>query len=85
MAVDGITQRAGERLKKVLEDTRAPAEKAVRYRSTNGGAELKIDTLDPLDLSFEFGGRTVLIVDAVSAETVAGRKLDYSDGAFTLA
>lgn len=83
--MDGITECAGERLKKVLEDMSAPTEKAVRYRITNGGAELKIDTQDPLDLAFEFGGRTVLIVDTVTAETVAGRKLDYNDGSFSLA
>ncbi len=82
--MDGITETAGERLKKVLDDTQAPREKCVRYRITTGGAELKIDTQDPLDLAFEFGGRTVLVVDTVTAEAVAGRKLDYSDGSFSL-
>ncbi len=82
--MDGITETAGEKLKKVLDDTQAPPEKCIRYRITNGGAELKIDTQDPLDLAFEFGGRTVLIVDTVSAETVAGLKLDFKDGGFFL-
>jgi len=83
--MDGITELAGERLKKVLDDAQAPPEKCVRYRMTNEGAELKIDTQDPLDLGFEFGGRTVLIVDTTSAEAVAGRKLDFKDGGFYLA
>lgn len=83
--MDGVTDRAGERLKQVLEESKSPPEKAVRYRITDGGAELKIDTQDPLDLAFEFGGRTVLIVDSATAETVAGRKLDYNDGNFSLA
>lgn len=85
IAVNGITDRAGERLKKVLEETGAPAEKAVRYQITNDGAELKIDVKDPLDLTFEFGDRTVLIVDSDTAESVAGRKLDYNEGSFSLA
>jgi Fe-S cluster assembly iron-binding protein IscA len=82
--MDGITDRAGDRLKKALDDAQAPPEKCVRYRVTGGGAELKIDTRDPLDLTFEYGGRTVLIVDTVSAETVAGQKLDFKDGGFCL-
>lgn len=83
--MDGVTERAGERLKKVLDDAQAPPEKCVRYRITNGGAKLEIDTKDPMDLTFDFGGRTVLVVDSVTAETVAGRKLDYNEGSFALA
>jgi hypothetical protein len=83
--MDGITETAGERLKKVLDDTQAPPEKCVRYKITNGVAELKIDVQDPLDLAFESGGRAVLIVDPVTAEAVAGRKLDYDNGSFSLA
>jgi Fe-S cluster assembly iron-binding protein IscA len=82
--VNGITERAGERLKKVLDETGSPTEQAVRYRVTDGGGELTIDSTDPLDLAFEFGGRTVLIIDSVTAESVAGRKLDYDDGRFAL-
>jgi hypothetical protein len=83
--MDGITEAAGEWLKKVLDEVKAPPEQCVRYKVTNEGAELKIDTQDPLDLAFDYEGRTVLVVDATSAENAAGRKLDFKEGGFCLA
>ena len=82
--MDGITELAGEWLKKVLDDAQAPPEKGVRYKVTKEGAELKIDTQDPLDLTFDHGGRTVLLIDTTSAEAVAGLRLDFKDGGFCL-
>ncbi len=82
--MDGITDRAGDRLKSFLDDVQAPPKKSIRYRIADGRGELMVDTQDPSDLAFEHGGRTVLVVDSVAAEAVAGRKLDFTDGDFCL-
>jgi len=82
--VNGVTDRAGVHLFKLLEDSKTAREQAVRYEAANGTAELRLDSQDPLDLAFEYAGRVVLIADMDTAEAVTGRKLDYEDGRFFL-
>jgi Fe-S cluster assembly iron-binding protein IscA len=80
--MDGITNRASYTRKWFLDGVKAPPDTAVRYRVANGGPKMKLDTRDSADLTFEDDGRTVLVVDTISAEIVAGRKLDHTDYAF---
>lgn len=85
--MDGITTRAGRRLKAALEENAIPMNKCIRYLVTNtarGEGIMRVDERRPADVVYEYGGRTVLVVDDVSAEKLTGRKLDYFGGRFSL-
>lgn len=82
--MDGITRRAGERLKALLKQKGAASDQCLRYLGSEDGEDMMIDRPHPTDERFEYGGRTVLLVDAKSSITLAGRTLDYQDGRFCL-
>jgi hypothetical protein len=80
--MDGITENAGVKLRAVLERAAAPAQKCVRLVDDVGGQALKLGEPRPDDKVFEYGGRTVLVVDPQMAEKHVGHKLDWQDGRF---
>lgn len=83
--MDGITQAAGRQLKADLEQRNASPDQCLRYHVDSEGTErLMLDLRHPSDEAFEYNGRTVLVVDAKSFVTLAGRTLDYKDGNFCL-
>ncbi|MGD2108869.1 MAG: hypothetical protein PVI86_05695 [Phycisphaerae bacterium] len=85
--MDGITTRAGRRLKATLEEKALPPNRCIRYLVTNAVRDegmMKVDERRPADAVFEHEGRVVLVVDDASAEKLAGFKLDYFGGRFCL-
>jgi hypothetical protein len=82
--MEGITERAGRKLKNDLETVPLPPEKCYRYRIRNGDGDLRVDARNPDDVAYKHDGRTVLIMDDRTARTLAKRKLDFKDGGFCL-
>ena len=85
--MDGITTHAGQRLKAALDENALPLNRCVRYLVTNtarGEGIMRVDERRPADVVYEYDGRTVLVVDDVPGEKLAGRKLDYFGGHFSL-
>jgi hypothetical protein len=81
--MDGITDRAGEKLKGALEGAKAAPGQCVRVEVTLArGGTLRIDEERPDDAAFEFEGRKVLVLDKRASEMYAGRRLDYAEGKF---
>jgi Fe-S cluster assembly iron-binding protein IscA len=81
--MDGITERAGEKLKGALDGAEASPEQCVRVEVTLArGGTLRIDEARPDDTAFEFEGRKVLVLDKHAAGIYAGRRLDYTEGKF---
>lgn len=78
----GITDRAGEVLKRVLEENSAKEGQCVRLRISSGAGKLKIDDPQPDDEVFTFEERKVLTVDPITAETYAGKMLDCDGSHF---
>jgi hypothetical protein len=82
--MDGITELAGKKLKSVLDAAQLSPEKCYRYRIRNGEGELKVDARGPADVVYEYGGRTVLVMDKKTAKILGERKLDFKDNGFCL-
>jgi hypothetical protein len=82
--MEGITERAGRKLKNVLENVPLSPEKCYRYRIRNGDGELKVDARNPDDVAYKHDGRTVLTMDEKTAKILGQRKLDFKDGGFCL-
>lgn len=80
--MDGITENAGVKLRAVLERAEAPAQKCVRLVDDVGGQTLKLGKPRPDDEVFEYGGRTVLVIDPQMAKKHVGQKLDWQHGQF---
>lgn len=83
--MDGITDRAGEKLLSALEGADAGPEQRVRIEVTLArGGTVRFDVERPGDQVFEFDDRKVLVLDRQSAKTYQGRKLDYREGKFCI-
>ena len=80
--MDGITESAGVKLRAVLEHVEAPAQNCVRLVDEAGGQALRLGEQRPEDQVFEYGGRTVLVIDPQMAKKHVGKKLDWQDGKF---
>jgi len=74
-----LTQAAGEHLSKLLDESDANDEAAVRLVAREQGLALAADQPRPEDTTFEHDGKTVLILDQQVAEALADRTLDVQD------
>ena len=77
-----ITDRAGDKLKAMLVEARAPEEQSVRFEILEGAGKLRLDTEQPSDKVFEHEGRKVLLVDPEATVGSVGKTLDYDKGDF---
>jgi hypothetical protein len=80
--MDGITESAGVKLRAVLERAEVPTQKCVRLVDEKNGQMLKVGEPRPGDEMFEYGGRTVLVLDPQMAKKYVGQKLDWQHGQF---
>ncbi len=75
-----LTDTARAFLSKLLDQARAPEEAAARVVHEEEGLTLSIDHPQEGDETFEYEGRTVLLLAPQVAETLDGRTLDVVEG-----
>ena len=75
-----VSEAARARLAHMLEQEAIPEEIAVRLVREPAGIALRGDSKRPGDETFQHGGRTVLVLDAVAAGLLSTSRL-YIDGA----
>lgn len=80
--MEGLTDRAGKKLEATLKKSKAPDDKCARFVLALGGGKFTLDKPSKEDLVFEYGDRTVLAVDPRTAQRLAGKTMDYKNGAF---
>jgi Fe-S cluster assembly iron-binding protein IscA len=71
-----LTEQALEHLAATLDRAAAGDSVAIRLVAGRGGLGMRLDQPGPEDESFDYEGRTVLIVDARVAEYLEDRTLD---------
>jgi hypothetical protein len=71
-----ITDAAGEYLTSVLDRANAPADTAIRLRLHNDGLAPELDSAQPGDMTFDHGGRTVLLLDDRARDYLVKSTLD---------
>jgi hypothetical protein len=82
--MEGITERAGAQLTRVLEGADALGCMSVRFVPVGDGEELKVDQEREHDRAFKHANQTVLLVDPLAMRRSRGCHLDYQDGRFLL-
>lgn len=81
--MDGITDRAGEKLLAALDGASTGPEGRVRIEVTLArGGTMRFDVERPGDTAFDYDGRKVLVLDQRAVKMYANRKLDYQEGKF---
>jgi hypothetical protein len=75
-----VTEDALARLAKMLEQEGVPKDAVVRLLHEPDGIAMVGDAERPDDKTFQHDGRTVLVLDAQTAETLSGSTLEV-DGA----
>jgi len=75
-----VTAAAEEHLAGVLREANAPDDVAVRLVSERGQLQLRADSAQPEDTTFEHDGRTVLLVDQQVNELLDGHTLGVEEG-----
>ncbi len=71
-----ITEAAGEYLTAVLDRANAPTETAIRLQLRSDGLLPELDTARPGDMTFDHGGRTVLVLDHRARDYLVNSTLD---------
>lgn len=74
-----VTESAGAHLTQMLEEVKAPDQAAVRLVAQDQGLTLKVDTESEGDTTFSHKGKTVLIVDAQVADSLADSTLGVAE------
>jgi hypothetical protein len=80
--MEGITERAAVKLTAMLEQANGPRHMSLRFLGGEEGSELKFDQEHEHDRSFEYAGRTVLLVDPLVMAKSSSWRLDFRDGRF---
>ena len=83
--MDGITEDAGREFKRMLEIAQATPERCVRLIMSDDGPALELSEKEPSDITFDYEGQTVLVVNPSLAAKTAGRRIDYREGRFRFA
>jgi hypothetical protein len=73
-----ITERAGDLLYQILQQTQVPENRCLRLNLTVPGAELVLGREEPGDEIVSYRGRRVLALDAYTAEACVNRLLDFN-------
>ncbi len=74
-----LTEAAGDQLTKILDDSNAPQEMAVRLVAGEKGLAMAADQPKPEDTTFDHNGRTVLVLDEQVAQVLDARTLDVEE------
>ena len=77
-----ITESAGARFRRILDEANATEDQRVRFGCTTGAEVLTFDREHPEDKVFAHRGRPVLVIDPSVAEECRDFTLDYHNGAF---
>jgi Fe-S cluster assembly iron-binding protein IscA len=81
--MNGITDRAGEKLRTALGGPHAGPKQCVRIEVTLArGGTIRFDVERPGDTVFDYDGQKVLVLDQRALEMYANRKLDYQENKF---
>jgi Fe-S cluster assembly iron-binding protein IscA len=75
-----LTEKAGNHLKKMLEQSAAPEDQCIRVSAQGQSLALTLGSKEPGDKAYEHDGRTVLVVNEELAQHLEDRKVDV-DGA----
>jgi len=75
-----VTAAAEEHLAGMLRDANAPDDVAVRLASERDQLQLRADSAQPEDTTFEHEGRTVLVVDQQVNDLLDGHTLGVEEG-----
>jgi hypothetical protein len=74
-----LTDRAAGTLQSALTNGEHAEDACFRISSAEGQLKIGIDQQRPGDAAIEHEGQVVLVVDAETSETLAGRKLDLDE------
>jgi len=74
-----LTEAAGDYLAKLLEETRAPREAAIRIVEERGDLKSRVDEPREGDETFNHSGRKVLVLDPKVSKALANSKLDIEE------
>ncbi|HEX7009559.1 MAG TPA: hypothetical protein VF184_06225 [Phycisphaeraceae bacterium] len=74
-----LTETARAHLARLLNEAGAPEDAAARFVAGPQGLTLYLDNLRPGDETFEYEGRTVLVLDEQVADILSERTLDVEE------
>lgn len=74
-----VTDAATEHLNKLLGDSGAPDEAAIRVVVEERGLTLRLDNVRPGDSSFEHDGKTVLVLDEQVSQMLDDKTMDIEE------
>jgi len=71
-----LTEAAGGYLTGVLDESKAPADTALRLHVGADGLSAALDSQRPGDATYDHGGRKVLLLDRRASEALSDKTLD---------
>lgn len=74
-----ITPAARELLSRLLEEKNTPEDEAARFVFNRDNLTVEIDKLRAGDVTFDYKGRVIVLLDEEAAEILADNTLDVKD------